>query len=140
MTKIQKLAWVYAAGFLFVVIIGYVPGLTNDQGLLLGSFKIDPIDDINHSASGVWAAVAAWKSVSASVFYFKVFGIYYTADAFVGFFTGFSILDIVFGNWEANDNFSITNFGDNFAVNLPHFIIGPSALIIGFILSRKFRV
>lgn len=44
----QKLAWVYVGLFVFVAALGYLPGLTNDAGYLLGLFKIDPIDDMLH--------------------------------------------------------------------------------------------
>ena len=71
---IQKIAWLYAGLFLFVVLLGYIPGLTYN-GLLFGRFDIDPIDDILHLASAIWAAFAAWYSLRASIFYFKLFGI-----------------------------------------------------------------
>ncbi len=126
----QKLAWGYALLFFFVVSLGYIPGLTNNQGLLLGGFKIDPIDDLLHGGSALWAAVAAWHSAKQSRSYFRWFGSFYTLDAFVGFFTGFAILDHLTGHVDTNTHYSIWNVGTNLAVNLPHFIIGPLALFI----------
>jgi hypothetical protein len=132
MTTLQKLSWAYAALFFFIVLSGHVPGLTTDQGLLLGGFNIDLIDDALHTFSGLWAAYAAWKSPAAAQFYFRAFGIFYTFDAFLGFFTGYATTDIVRGNWGANSMYSIYDVGENLALNLPHFIIGPLALLIGF--------
>lgn len=136
MHTIQKLAWGYAALFFSVVAVGYIPGFTDSQGYLFGSFKIDPIDDVVHGVSGTWAALSAWQSASASRFFFRAFGSFYTLDAFVGFFTGYAIIDILTANFTANAGFSITDFGSNFLVNAPHFIIGPLAMFIGFILYR----
>jgi len=58
-SPIRTLAWIYAALFLFVVILGYIPGVTDVQGLMFGLFKIDLIDDVLHLASAVWAGWAA---------------------------------------------------------------------------------
>lgn len=131
----QKLAWGYALLFLFVVSLAYIPGLTNDQGLLLGGFKIDPIDDLLHGGSALWAAIAAWHSTKESRRYFQWFGSFYTLDAFVGFFTGLTILDVLTRHFDANIGYSFSNIGTNFAVNLPHFIIGPLALFIGYLFK-----
>jgi hypothetical protein len=122
MTLIQKLAWAYALGFIFVVSLGYIPGFTDDAGLLFGLFKIDPIDDVVHTASGIWAAYAAWKSVRHSVFYFRAFGLFYSLDAVAGLIRGWSSLDV----------------GTNLAVNLPHIIIGGFALLVGFVLAKRY--
>lgn len=137
MTTLQKLAWVYAIGFFLVVAVGYVPGFKDEQGLLFGGFKIDLIDDVLHFGSGAWAAIAAWRSAKASEYYFKLFGSFYTLDACIGFFTGYAILDLVIGNWTANAGYMLTDVATNLAVNLPHFILGPLAMYIGFVVSKN---
>jgi hypothetical protein len=43
MDVIRKLAWAYALLFFGVVALGYLPGLTNNQGELLGLFKLAAI-------------------------------------------------------------------------------------------------
>jgi hypothetical protein len=133
----QKLATIYALLFVVVVISGYVPGLTNDQGLLLGLFKIHLQDDLLHTASALWASWSAWHSDTQSRFYFRWFGLYYTLDAFVGFFTGYTLIDVMTMNWAANHGFSLMNVGTNILVNLPHFIIGPLALYIGYRVAQE---
>ncbi len=132
---IRKLAWGYAFFFFLVVLSGHLPGLTDSHGLLFGMFMIDPIDDVLHSISGIWAAFGAWKSEKEARRYFQWFGIYYTTDAFLGFFTGYSILDLLMGNFGANMGYSMANMHHNLLVNLPHFIIGPGALLIGFLVK-----
>lgn len=138
MTDIQKFAWGYCALFVSVVVMGYLPGFTNDQGLLLGGFKIDLVDDLLHLGSGIWAGWAAWKSASASKSYFRIFGTFYTADAFLGFFTGYAFTDFVTLNFGANQSYSFSNLTQNFLVNFPHFIIGPVAMLIGFKFYKQF--
>jgi hypothetical protein len=133
----QKLATFYAALFVSVVAIGYIPGFTNDQGLLLGLFKIHLQDDLLHSFSALWAGWGAWKSRYQAQFYFRWFGLYYTVDAFVGFFTGYTLIDVMTMNWAANHGFSLGDVTTNFLVNLPHFILGPVALYIGWFLAQR---
>lgn len=134
----QKLAWAYAVGFYTIVLLGYIPAFTDENRMLFGLFHIQLIDDALHIASGLWATFAAMRSKAAAIFYFKWFGLYYTADAFVGFFTGYTILDLLLLNFNSNAGYSISDVAHNTAVNLPHFIIGPSALLIGYVISKKF--
>ena len=136
MTKIQKIAGVYAFFFVAVVVSGHVPGLS-PNGLLFGSFKIDFRDDVLHLLSGLWAGYAAWKSVEASRFYFRAFGFFYTMDALLGLFTGYAFNDLVVGDFAANHAFHFANFTNNLMVNLPHFVIGPLALLIGLVFNKK---
>lgn len=135
---IQKLAFAYCVLFVGVVALGYIPRFTDSEGLLFGSFKIDPVDDVLHLTSGIWAGWAAFKSAGASRFYFRVFGTFYTLDAFLGFFTGFAFVDFITLNFTANAGYSIYNLTDNILINLPHFILGPIAMLIGFKFSKRF--
>ncbi|GAB4459258.1 MAG: DUF4383 domain-containing protein [Anaerolineae bacterium] len=133
MNLIQLYAWIYAAMFIFVVSLGYIPGFTNADGQLFGLFRIDPIDDILHLGSGIWAALAAWTSVRAATLYFKIFGILYGLDGVVGFLLGQGYLDggiFIYGPWPMD-------WLTKFAANLPHILIGGMAVVIGFWLSRK---
>jgi Domain of unknown function (DUF4383) len=130
----QNLAWVYAALFLFVVALGYIPGLTNSAGQLLGLFRIELKDDILHLGSGLWAATAGWLSTRASTFYFKLFGIIYGLDGVLGFLTGQGYLDggiFIYG-------VTPLDLTTRFAANLPHMLIGGIAVLIGFVVSRRY--
>jgi hypothetical protein len=133
----QNLAWVYAAMFFFTVALGYIPAFTDNAGLLFGLFSIQLRDDILHLASGVWAAWAGWRSTRASIFYFKTFGIIYALDGLLGLITGYGYLDggIFFAHFPV---FPAFDFTTRLFANLPHIVIGGTAVFIGFVLSRKF--
>jgi hypothetical protein len=131
---IQKLAWFYAVGFLFVVIISHWPGLTDAQGRLMGLFKIDPIDDIFHLLSGLYAVFAAWKSDRASVIFFMIVGIPYGLDAITGMLFGREFLNLnIFTKGLGSPDFSLNNF----LINLPHIGITLFAIWVGFFLGRQ---
>ncbi len=133
-TAIQKIAWFYAALFLFVVVLGYVPGVEDEQGLMFGLFKIDMIDDALHLASAVWAGLSAWNSARASKFYFRAFGALYALDGIVGILVGAGFLD--FGILGSD---RIVDMGIRVAANIPHIVFGGLALIIGFVLSDRLQ-
>lgn len=133
MNIIRKFAWIYAALFLFVVALGYIPGLTNAEGQLLGLFKIDPIDDVVHLISGLWAGAAAMRSTRASILYFRLFGSIYSLDAVFGLLFGEGILDAGI----IRHGITQLDLGTRIAANLPHVVIGGLALLIGFGLARR---
>jgi hypothetical protein len=131
---IQNLAWVYAGLFLFVVALGYIPGFTNSAGQLFGLFRIELKDDILHLGSGLWAAVAGWLSARAATFYFKLFGAVYGLDGLCGFLFGQGFLDggiFIYG-------VTPLDVATRFAANLPHMLIGGIAVLIGFVVSRRY--
>ena len=136
-TLIQKLAFVYAAMFVFTVALGYIPAFTDETGQLFGLFSIQLRDDLLHLGSGIWAAWAGWHSLRASVFYFKTFGIVYCLDGILGLITGYGYLDggIFFARFPA---FPAYDFMTRLGANIPHIVIGGTAIYIGFILSRKY--
>lgn len=134
MHPVQLFAWVYAALFLAVVLVGYIPGFTNEQGQLLGLFRIELVDDALHLGSAIWAAVAAWLSVRASTLYFRLFGTVYMLDGVVGFLFGQAFLDggiFRFGPEQLD-------LATRFFANLPHLVIGGTAVFIGFVVARRY--
>ena len=133
MSGMRILAWVYAALFVGVVAIGYIPGFTNEQGQLLGLFSIQLRDDILHLASGVWAALAAMHSTHAATFYFKAFGTIYFLDGVVGLLFGQGYLD----GGIFTQGVAPLNWATKIATNVPHLTLGGTAIVIGFLLSRR---
>jgi len=129
----QNLAWLYAAMFFVIGSLRYIPFINDAQGYTLGIFKLEWYDDLLHYASGVWAAIAAWKSFKASEFYFKLFGIIYGLDGVMGFFLGQGYLD---GGIFIN-GYTPLDWGFKFAANIPHIVIGGIAVFIGFVLSKR---
>ena len=133
MNIIRKMGLVYAAMFIFVVALGYIPGFTGADGQLLGLFVIELRDDILHLASGIWALLAALHSTRATVFYFKAFGIVYFLDGLVGVITGYGYLDGgIFFAFHPPPDLLV-----RIAANIPHLAIGGLAIFIGFVISRR---
>ena len=118
----QRAAWAYFGTFLAVVVITHFPGLTDAEGRNLGLFKIDPIDDVVHALSAIFAGFAAWQSRLVSVWYFRLFGGMYGLDGVVGTLLGIG---------------TATPFALTLAANLPHILIAASALAIGIPLARR---
>lgn len=131
---VQKLAWLYAAMFFFIAVIGYLPGLTNAAGQLFGLFKLDLIDDALHLGSGIWAAAAAWTSTRAATLYFKLFGSIYGLDGLMGLAFGQGYLD----GGIFTHGITPLDLGTRIATNLPHLLIGGMAVLIGFVISRRY--
>lgn len=113
---VQKLAWVFAAVFALVGILGFVPGITSN-GHLLGIFEVDLIHNIIHLVSGIAFAFAARSSAATSRLTFKVFGGVYALVTIVGFVQGDTVLGLI---------------GVNMADNVLHLAIAAVALAIGF--------
>ena len=130
---LQKLAWVYAALFVGVVAINYVPFLKDSQGRLCGLFKLDWWDDALHLGSAVWAGFAAWRSARASRLYFQLFGPVYLLDGIVGLIFGQAYLDLGIFLFGPADYPLLSKIG----ANAPHILLGGMAVYIGYVLSRR---
>lgn len=133
-TTIQKLAWVYALMFLVLGSLRHIPFINDADGTTLGIFKLEWYDDALHYGSGLWAAIAAWRSFKDSVFYFKLFGIIYGLDGVMGFLFGQGYLD---GGIFIN-GITPLDLTTRFLANIPHIAIGGLAVFIGFVLSKRF--
>lgn len=133
--KVIKIAGIiYAVMFVLIVALNYIPAIHDENGLMFGLFHLDPIDDLLHLASGIWAGVAVWKSFGATVKYFRYFGIIYFADGLLGMIIGKNYLNLhVFTTQPAFEGI-VTRF----FVNLPHLVIGGVALILGWYVARSF--
>lgn len=134
MNLIRKLGWVYAIMFFIIASLAYIPGLTDESGLLFGLFSLELHDDLLHLGSGAWAALAAWRSTRASILYFRLFGILYGLDGILGLFLGQGYLD---GGLFFHGITELPLMTRVFA-NLPHILIGGVAVYIGFVLSRLY--
>jgi hypothetical protein len=130
---LRIIAAVYAVLFAFVTSLNYVPGLTDAQGRTFGLFALDPFDDALHAASGLWAALAAWHSVGATRFFFRVFGTLYCLDGLLGLVTGSGYLDLGIVLHGVLDLPFVTRV----LMNLPHIAIGGFAAVTGFVLARR---
>ena len=123
----------YALLFVGVTALGYVPPFHDQQGYLFGLFKLEWWDDALHLGSGIWAAIAAWKSYEATRTYFRIFGPLYFLDGVCGLLTGMGYLDlgiILHGPMALPLETRI-------AANLPHIAIGGFAILVGYVFARR---
>jgi hypothetical protein len=130
---LRILAWVYAVLFVIVASLNYIPGLTDAQGRTFGLFELDVFDDALHLASGLWAALAAWRSTRATIVFFRVFGTLYCLDGLLGLATGSGYLDLgILVNGVQH-----LPFVTKILLNTPHIVIGGFAAFTGFVLARR---
>ena len=130
---IQTWAWVYALLFFLVVAVGYVPAFNDANGNLFGLFSLQLVDDALHLGSGIWAALAAWRSAYASTLYFRLFGTIYFLDGAVGLIFGRAYLD----GGLFIDGPAPLDLMTKVATNLPHLVIGGTAVLLGFVVARR---
>src|SRR5438132_11632096 len=79
---LRTMAWVYTAGFAFVVFITHVPLFNDAQGRSFGLFSIDARDDFVHLLSAIAGAAVA-STGRWIVAYFWTVVILYGLDALV---------------------------------------------------------
>lgn len=133
MSPLRILAAVYAVLFAVVTSLNYIPGLTDAEGRTFGLFALDIFDDALHAASGLWAALAAWRSTRATIVFFQVFGPLYCLDGLLGLATGSGYLDLGIFLHGVLDLPLVTRI----LMNLPHIVIGGFAAFAGFVLPRR---
>ena len=113
---VTKLALYFGIVLALVGILGFVPGVTNEQGLL-GIFHVDALHNIIHLVTGVIGILVGTMWASHAGLYFKVFGVVYAVVAVVGLVQGNTVLGLI---------------GVNMADNVLHVLIAAVALYIGF--------
>jgi len=106
-SSIQKLAFGFAALFLGVYSLDFVPGIMDKNGLMFGLFHMSKLIDFGHLALGALALISALVSAKISRLYFWVLGVWYTIDV-VTYFVG---------------HLHTTPLTPNILVNLPHTIV-----------------
>ena len=120
-TTIQKCAWGFAALFLGVYLLDYVPGIMDANGLMFGLFHMTRVVDLGHLGAGALGVIGALISARAARIYFYVLGIWYLIDVLVYFFSHLQQISLK----------------TNFLVNLPHILIFIAAFWIATKVSRE---
>ena len=119
---ITTAALIYGVAFVLIGILGYVPGVTTPDGMLLGIFHVNSAHNLVHIPSGIFALIAYSYGARASQAYFRVFGWLYGLVAVIGFF-------VQHGN--------ILGFiANNPADNWLHVLIAVTALYVGYGLKE----
>jgi len=116
-TTIQKCAWGFAALFLGVYLLDFVPGIMDEHGLMFGLFQMTRIVDLGHLALGALAVVGALISSRAARIYFVALGVWYSIDVATYFVGHLHTLPL----------------RNNVLANLPHLLI----LIAAFWIAGK---
>jgi hypothetical protein len=116
-TTIQKCAWGFAALFLGVYLLDFVPGIMDEHGLMFGLFQMTRIVDLGHLALGALAVVGALISARAARIYFVALGVWYSIDVATYFVGHLHTLPL----------------RNNVLANLPHLLI----LIAAFWIAAK---
>jgi Domain of unknown function (DUF4383) len=120
-STIQKCAFGFAALFLGVYLLDYVPGIMDQNGLMFGLFHMTRIVDIGHLALGSLALIAALSSARIARIYFWVLGVWYTIDVVTFFFGHLHSLSLPV----------------NALTNLPHLLIFVAAYWIALNVGER---
>lgn len=119
-STIQKCAFGFAALFLGVYLLDYVPGVMDQNGLMFGLFQMTSIVDLGHLGAGALALIGALISPPAARIYFWILGVWYSIDVLV-YFVG---------------HLHSISLRTNFLVNLPHILIFIAAYWIASSVDR----
>jgi hypothetical protein len=106
-SSIQKCAFGFAALFLGVYMLDYVPGIMDENGLMFGLFHMTRIVDLGHLGAGSLALIGALVSARFSRIYFWLLGVWYSIDVLTYFFGHLHTLSLT----------------KNVLINLPHILI-----------------
>jgi hypothetical protein len=120
-TTIQQCAFWFAALFLGVYSLDYVPGIMDKNGLMFGLFHMSKLIDFGHLALGTLALISALVSPGAARAYFWILGVWYTIDVVTYFIRHLHAISPT----------------TNVLVNLPHTIIFIAAYWIAINVDKK---
>ncbi len=121
---LKNLSILFGVVFLAVGVLGFVPGITNDEDLLLGIFQVSALHNVIHILSGSAALLAASDDKYAQL-YFRVFGAVYAVVALVGWIQSDTVLGLI---------------DVNTADNLLHTVLAIAILGVGFAVKPSSTV
>lgn len=114
---IKTAAVLFGIVFILVGILGFVPGVTDNE-MLLGIFHVNAAHNVVHLLSGAAALFAGMTSAGAARIYFRVFGAIYGLVAVLGFMMG--------------DGMLLGLISNNTADTWLHVVIAAVSLLLGF--------
>jgi hypothetical protein len=122
-TKLQKIAFGFAALFLAVYSLDYVPGVMAPNGKMFGLFSMTTFVDIGHLGLGALALICAFVGQKASRVYFWFLGFFYAADV------------IVYAIRHLDSMPPVTNL----LVNLPHILVSTAAFLVAIKVKNEIQ-
>jgi hypothetical protein len=113
-------------GILFLVggVLGFVPGITNDD-MFLGVFMVNMPHNILHIVSGLIFLITSIFGARAARLWFIIFGFFYAAMSVIGFMVG----DRMIFNLISNNKVDSWGHGFLALVLLSIGLIGPKVTI-----------
>jgi hypothetical protein len=114
---VKTAAILFGIVFILIGILGFVPGVTNNE-MLLGIFHVNAAHNVVHLLSGAAALFAGMTSAGAARIYFRVFGVIYGLVAVMGFMMG--------------DGMLLGMISNNTADTWLHVVIAAVSLLLGF--------
>jgi hypothetical protein len=120
-TKLQKIAFGFAALFLAVYSLDYVPGVMAPNGKMFGLFSMTTFVDVGHLALGALALTCGFIGQKASRVYFWFLGFFYAADV------------IVYAIRHLDTMPPVTNL----LVNLPHILVSTAAFLVAIKVKNE---
>jgi hypothetical protein len=121
-TKLQRFAFGFAALFLAVYSLDYVPGVMAPNGKMFGLFSMTTFVDMGHLGLGALALACGFIGQKASRVYFWFLGFFYAADVILYAFRHLHTLPPV----------------TNLLVNLPHILVAAAAFLVA--LKVKYEI
>jgi hypothetical protein len=83
---VKTFGMLFGIVFLAVGILGFVPGITNNE-MLLGIFHVNAAHNVVHIVSGAIFLFASMAGAAAARLWFQIFGVIYAIVAVLGFMT-----------------------------------------------------
>jgi len=84
---LKTIAILFGIVLMAIGVLGFVPS-ANPDGLLFGRFEVNLAHNVVHLLTGIIALLAGLSSTTASVWFFRLFGLVYALVAIHGFVYG----------------------------------------------------
>ena len=118
----KSLGMLFGLVFLAVGILGFVPGVTNNE-MLLGVFMVNSAHSIVHIVSGAIFLFASMSGAGAARLWFQLFGVIYAIVAVLGFMNPNGML--------------LGMISNNPADTWLHVVLAVAMLAIGFLSPKQ---
>ncbi len=120
---IKTAAVLFGIVFILIGILGFVPGVTDNE-MLLGIFHVNAAHNVVHLLSGAAALFAGMTSFGASRMYFRIFGVVYGLVAVMGLMN------------MGQHTMLLGLISNNDADTFLHIAIAAVSLLLGFMPAR----